>query len=317
MSTLGDLIKKTRVRLGLSQRELGKKLEVPQGTISAWERGRQRPSDKALLDKLSEYLKIERQQLTEAYESQPLEEVGLEPDEVVASTEQQHYIEEIGYENAEVWLLSPSTLPVIESSTFRNIWANNLFRGTTYCILWCLDFVEPETFRKIAPALYDIEQKLKGLQQENKKNNNQRINSDRSAEQKFLSAPIPGKINHYATIISKDSSVEKKITFYTDIQQESLKNNLNNIVFHSPKQVDLLELLQYSNPYGSLVLYRDRQASLFKTPLALISLASVRVRASEGDYAKSKRVFYFLSKKQAEQLDRFIKVYIQEYSNPT
>ncbi|NEP59579.1 MAG: helix-turn-helix domain-containing protein [Symploca sp. SIO2G7] len=318
MSILGNLIKKARTRLGLSQKELGEQLEVPQGTISAWERGRQRPSDKALLDKLSECLKIERQQLADAYKSQSPEKVGFEPDGAVASTEQQHYIEEIGYEKAEIWLLGPSTLPVIESPTFQEIWAKNLSRGTTYCVLWYLDFVPTETFRKIAPALYNVEQLIKKFQQETKKQDNQlkklteKEKPKHQSEQK--SEPIPGKMNHYATILAPDISLKSKLASYRELEQESLNNNLTNIIFHTPKQVNLPELLQYSNPYGALILYRDRQASLFKTPLVCISLASVKIRPSEGENEKPKRVFYFLPQQQADKLDQLIRIYLQSYN---
>jgi transcriptional regulator with XRE-family HTH domain len=57
--TFSELLKQFRVRSGLSQEELGKRLSVHRNTISAWERGLNLPETRGMVLELARALDLE------------------------------------------------------------------------------------------------------------------------------------------------------------------------------------------------------------------------------------------------------------------
>lgn len=135
---------------------------VEQGTISAWEVGRQFPGPgremREKLIRLAELLGIDQHDLFAALEAEKTEgqseNLPLSEDEFL--TWQQDYIKRVGPENLEVWFLSPRYLPVIESPAIRARWVENLKQGTSYCLVWFLDTVLDTTLRKLAGVMNEL-----------------------------------------------------------------------------------------------------------------------------------------------------------------
>lgn len=81
MSSIGEFIRARRKLLGLSGRELARRIGTTSGAVSNWERGPMREPSKELLQPLAETLRVTVDDLLQARLQSPSTSLNLSDDE--------------------------------------------------------------------------------------------------------------------------------------------------------------------------------------------------------------------------------------------
>jgi len=154
----GRQVRLYRKERNLLQEELAARLGVRQATLSAWEVGRQMPTS-VHFNKLVTNLELpetEVSKLRKLYARLSMPELSGEPTEQtvrLAKTEADGAFGECRY---DLWLLGPSTLPVIDNRAIQDIWAKQLTNGVNYWIVWFVDKLENSKLREVENALLNV-----------------------------------------------------------------------------------------------------------------------------------------------------------------
>jgi transcriptional regulator with XRE-family HTH domain len=168
----GDALRAARERLRLAQADVcaavndrltraGLKDTLRQATLSAWERGKQRPAPERedQLRVLAEVLKLDFEALHSLLDDNNHFSRGRHR---LHTPQEAHYIEEAqGFIEAQayavdLWFIGPTRLPVVASERIRGSWIDNIHKGVNYNLLWFLDLLDRASFSMTTQRLAEI-----------------------------------------------------------------------------------------------------------------------------------------------------------------
>ncbi len=210
------------------------------------------------------------------------------PQEVVIA-DAQKFVEKVGPENLDIWLLGPQSLPVVDDLAIQDVWVKNLSAGATYRVVWFLDQVLAWRFSKVSSVLADIGVRV----------------SDSSSHRS-------SKIVHYATQLlaeSKPEEFEGVISKYNEMKVADMNGNtfLEPLLDH-PQLQSLKERLQlFWQKFSAIVVYCPRTRG--HVPRANLRLMEVSARPGEHTMSP----FFWFSEEHAYELQEMLSEFRTEY----
>ena len=282
---LSTTLRNARERIGLDQKDVSDKVNVAQGTVSAWETGQQVPTRK-YLSTLADLYNVDLALLEEAARTAaktPRASRTLSARQYLR--QQQEYLAALGDDRraVKVCFLGPESLPVVDSIEVQEAWVENLAAGTTYCVLWFLCLVEPGALGRLAPVLRRIGEAARGR-----------------------SGDSCGVVEHYGLRLisaSDESTFLANLREFEECNSRKLAGNaFRNYTDDGTMSEELKRrLLRHAAPEGSLVVYHH--GDIARSRLASLSLRATRESPEGPEHAS----FYFLGNKLSEDLDRLMR----------
>lgn len=297
---LGERLKLSRNRLGLSQTQVADLTGLSVRTVSRLEAGvaTGKPRVDAVLKlahalqeaspfdwlELAGYTGLREKEVQERFQKIGSSGSPVQRDMQLGVSEVQLLESADRYLNAlhgpvVIWLIGPKSLPVKSSPYVQNTWIKNLRAGRTYRVLWFLDQLEVGTFGELAIGLAAV---------------------SKGAPPDGATTSL-GAIEHYAYQLSGVARTEVTKAF------DDFKNRLTDKVnkfFERPVEISsdhTRDLSRYWQPFSSLVLYSPTDP--VDRPVANICLHDVS--AFHDGHARD--AFVWLSPSVAFGLDTLVR----------
>jgi len=274
-STLGKRLRAARQNKShYSQQELcdevnrrlnraGEGEKLTQATLSAWETGRQSPSEASLIyiETIFELLKLDKTEL-EALMRQEAE-VPLRPDNLYVN-QVKEWLETVPSDpgQVKVWFIAPNNFPAFSSHEIFELWVHNLKQGIEYNLLIIVNWLtDPNSFQQLATLLEGLSRRL---------------------------GDSPWSVNlyvyHSESIPSKGNAEEFLLDFQ-EIQTMAAKLNQGRSVqavrIQKPPPEDLwLSIARATPDFGRLVVFLP---PFFEAPAASLLLTSTSSTFNSGE----------------------------------
>jgi transcriptional regulator with XRE-family HTH domain len=271
----------TKVRKILRDRKV--RITFTQATLSAWESGRQHPSQKMLpvVEAVADVLPltVDKKTLLNLVTTHHLFRQGRRPDvsETQYLRDASSFIKSNNH-NIDIWIVGPTRLPIVVSEEIRQTWVINLRFGVNYNIIWILDLLDDATLSAITETLAYISETL-----------------DKST---LTTSNHHGKITHYLTSLSNPDRSQDEIRSRFKLLLPDLGSDLTQFrELSEPLPAHLRDrFLLDGLGIATLVLYKPRSLSV--TPIASIALRDVRRFLADEKH----REFLWLENEQAQLL---------------